>query len=239
MRGETKHHRPAGKKESVNLRSVKQNELLTLPGRVTATSVELPAKLAYEDFVTIGLKLGQLKHFTKFAIGDWLVYGEHNYGERYAQAAAEIGLSSDEAHMLHYVSSRVAVSARNISLFWSHHKEVAKLEPKKQVQWLDRAAKERWTVKILCEQLESKGLRQPRRKLLSDPARHVPTEFHEETPEDKKIRERVNVEQVTCPVCEENPATVKVCAGCLDSLHLAFAQIERNLKGKGVITNGS
>jgi hypothetical protein len=138
----------------------KENELLTLPGKVTATSLELPPRLDYDEWRVVGLRLAQLKEFTNWAIGDWLNYGESQpWGERYTQAAADTGIQPDRLMILKYVASRVSNLIRNKNLKWSFHYEVAKLPAERQQYWLDCAAQGHWSLQELKDSLTANGLR--------------------------------------------------------------------------------
>ena len=72
-------------------------------------------------------------------IGDWLVYGEHTYGEMYAQALDATGFSYGTLANQVYVAQRFDFSRRRENLSFSHHQEVAALPPEEADELLDRA----------------------------------------------------------------------------------------------------
>lgn len=72
-------------------------------------------------------------------VGDWLNYGERAYGEKYAQAMDVTGLEYDTLSSYRWVAAEIEPCLRKQKLSWSHHKEVAALEPAEQAEWLDRA----------------------------------------------------------------------------------------------------
>jgi len=58
-------------------------------------------------------------------LGDWLNYGERQYGEMYSQAIEEVNLDYGTLRNFKYVSSRIELSRRRDKLSWFHHREVA------------------------------------------------------------------------------------------------------------------
>src|SRR6266545_3255401 len=203
---------------------IKERQFLTLPGTITATSLQLPSRLSWEECRTVGLRLAQFKQFLKFAIGDLLVYAEQHFGERYVQLAAEMGLSSEEAYQLHYVCSRVGSLSRDKSLFWSHHKEVAKLAPKEQGKWLAQAAKERWNLKTLIGALEEKGLRKPTRSNAASHEAEKEEVIHPVVIRDSVARSTNDLVDDSCPICDGPDAVCLICARCLRSARILFEE---------------
>jgi hypothetical protein len=65
--------------------------------------------------------------------------GERKYGEKYSQAVEENVGSYGSLRNAVYVSERFDLSRRRDNLSWSHHAEVAALDPHEQNDWLDRA----------------------------------------------------------------------------------------------------
>jgi N6-adenosine-specific RNA methylase IME4 len=111
---------------------------LMLPG-ATETGLSLPAGLSYEEWAQVGHVLGRMGRAVQWWLGDWLLYGEHVYGEKFAQAATETGF--DEQTLMN--AQRVARSLHNYrrreSLSFSHHEAVAALSPAEGDAWLDEA----------------------------------------------------------------------------------------------------
>ena len=86
-------------------------------------------------------------------IGDWLRYGNEAFGERYVRAARITGYGVQTLMNMVYVASRFESERRREKLSWSHHAEVAALEPADQVRWLKRAEAERFSVRCLREEM--------------------------------------------------------------------------------------
>jgi len=109
-----------------------------LPG-LTATGLDLPRGLAFDQWERVGAALGAVVRATPWAIGDWLNYGETHYGETYAQGMEVTGLDYATLATSKWVASRIEPSRRRESLSWSAHREVAGLEPEERDRWLDQA----------------------------------------------------------------------------------------------------
>lgn len=82
-------------------------------------------------------------------VGDALVYGEWNYGEKYRAVLDHLELDYDRARDYAYVANNVPPAVRRPDLSFYHHRAVAKLAPVEQERWLARAAGEQWTVRQL------------------------------------------------------------------------------------------
>jgi hypothetical protein len=105
--------------------------------------------LALAQWLEYGRRLGQLGRGVAWWIGDWLRYGNLRYGEKYSRAARATGYDAQSLMNMAYVASRFAPDRRREQLSWSHHAEVASLEPAEQDRWLDLAEGERLSVHSL------------------------------------------------------------------------------------------
>lgn len=114
-------------------------------GAVIDNGLFLPADLPFENYESIGAMLGALHQANSFLIGDWLLYGEHTYGEKYAQAAELVGLSPQTLANYASISKRVPPGRRRAGVSFSIHGEVASLPPPLQEHWLEIAAIEHLT----------------------------------------------------------------------------------------------
>ena len=124
---------------------------LSLPEDATygPTSLTLREGLSYERWQEIGETLQNMAGALPFWVGDWLNYGERTYGETYAQAVEATGMKTQTLLNYASVASRVQLPARVDSLSWSHHREVAALEPPEQVALLERAVAENLSTREL------------------------------------------------------------------------------------------
>jgi hypothetical protein len=128
----------------------------------TASTDWLPTGLAMADglpFVEwqkMGATLATMELGVNWWIGDWLNYGERQYGEKYTQAITETGRRAQTLMNLAWVASRVEISRRREIVSWSVHAEVAKLDPAEQDRILDQAEAHGWSVRETREAVQSR-----------------------------------------------------------------------------------
>lgn len=134
-----------------------EKESLVLTAAYNETSLSLQAGLSYEEWESEGHVLSQMTRCLAWWWGDWLNYGESNYGEAYSQAITLTGKDYSTVSHWKWVADKVEVWRRRQSLSWAHHREVAKLEPAEQEKWLNIADEERLTRKDFRERLRGDG----------------------------------------------------------------------------------
>lgn len=124
-------------------------------GEVTPVSWQPPAELTFEEWTAIGNTLQQVNASLNWWIGDWLNYGEHKWGEMYAQAVEVTGWEYQRLANAKYVADKVQFSLRQENLKWSHHSEVANMQPEEQRHWLRAAADGAWSVRQLRDAIRA------------------------------------------------------------------------------------
>lgn len=114
--------------------------------KMTTKGLQITGDPTYEEWEAVGETLRFLEGSIRFAIGDWLRYGERKWGEKYAQASEETGYSEGTLRDSAWVASAVDLSLRSDKLSFAHHKEVASLrlpdgapDVEKQRHYLDLA----------------------------------------------------------------------------------------------------
>lgn len=122
---------------------------LTIPANVTEVSLTLPDGLGFDDWECVGIQLGRMGRACQWWIGDWLNFGARAYGEKYTQAIEATGYDYQTLANFAWVAEKVGVSLRRETLPWSHHKEVAKLDPPGQRRWLEIAENQKLSVSSL------------------------------------------------------------------------------------------
>lgn len=126
-------------------------------GVITATSLDITdAELPYESYEKLGEYLGRMNRSCSWWIGDWLVFGEGVYGEKFAQAVHHTGLAEQTLLNRAYVCRNVPREIRLANVPFSVHAEVASLPPREQRRWLAKAAKGNWTKADLRAQMKSR-----------------------------------------------------------------------------------
>lgn len=129
--------------------------LLDLPGcEFTPTQLILPSDLSYDHWERIGRQLQLAGMAIQWWIGDWLVYGEHKWREKYAQAVLVTGRSEQTLMNYAFVARAISPSRRREQVDFSTHAEVAGLSEAEQERLLDKAAKEGSTKRQLRREAE-------------------------------------------------------------------------------------
>ncbi len=126
---------------------------LAVPGRITPTSLELPPNMSMEEWARVGDTLKVMAGAVQFWVGDWFAYGEAHYGEEAWQY-----LEVTEKTLANWASvcRKVEPSRRREALKFSHHAEVAPLEPEEQERVLDEAASQGWSVQRIREEVKER-----------------------------------------------------------------------------------
>ena len=88
----------------------------------------------------LGRLLFRLDHSIQWLIGDWLLHGESNQWGKHEEIADKLGYEVKTLYDYRYVARNVHFSVRTEKLSFGHHKLVAHLQTKEQVQWLRTAA---------------------------------------------------------------------------------------------------
>jgi hypothetical protein len=136
-----------------------ENNLLIAPKGVEITPVglKITARFSREQYQAFGTTLQAIHRSILWWAGDLLVFGERTFGEEFAQAIGEY--SKQTLCNAMWVSSRIELSRRLETLSWSHHQEVASLEPRAQDKLLKAAVDNNWNVHELRQAVRAfKGL---------------------------------------------------------------------------------
>src|ERR671914_743931 len=118
--------------------------------------------MSFSEWLENGRRLGVMGRSAGWWIGDWLSYGNHVFGERYVRASRITGYDAQTLMNMAYVASRFDVSRRRGKLSWSHHAEIAALEPEEQDHWLTKAEEDRLSVRCMREGIRRERLRRRR-----------------------------------------------------------------------------
>ena len=91
------------------------SELITTEA-MTKTGLALPKGLHFDEWVKIGDRLKRIDGGLMWWWGDWLNYGEREYGEKYSQALDVSGYNYSTLTKAAYVSKRVEIFRRRKNL---------------------------------------------------------------------------------------------------------------------------
>jgi hypothetical protein len=111
----------------------------------TPVGLRLPASLSFARWQALGRRIGSIANASSWWLGDWAVYGEGSYGEKYKQAIAVTGLDYQTLRNYAWVAGRFDLSRRRDNLSFAHHAEVAALPEQAQEEWLELAERSSWS----------------------------------------------------------------------------------------------
>lgn len=148
------------------VRPARQAEALPQSGPLTLevspayaeTSLGLPEGLPLEQWAGIGKTLGHMYRSNRWWLTDWINYGERTYdGSMYNQYVHVCGLAPQTLSNFGWIGRKVEPSRRReestTGLTFSHHGEIAALEPEMQNELLDRAGEEEWSHRRLRQEV--------------------------------------------------------------------------------------
>jgi hypothetical protein len=112
---------------------------------VTRVGLQIPAALSYDTWESAGRRISAVANSSAWCLGDWLIYGQWRYTDRYRRAVDVVGLDYQTLRNYAWVARRFEVSRRRDTLSFNHHAEVASLPPHEQDYWLNRAHESGWS----------------------------------------------------------------------------------------------
>lgn len=122
--------------------------------KTSAVGITSTAKCTWAEWECALSVTASIVKSSPFWLGDMLCIGHSKFGEKYSQAINDTGFDPSYLANLKYVCSRVDLSRRREELSFSHHQEVASLDPKDQDKWLALAVTNKWTRAQLREALQ-------------------------------------------------------------------------------------
>jgi hypothetical protein len=114
-------------------------------GRECASAFQLRKGMSFKEWATLGGRLGHVSSASAWALGDWLLFGQRSFGQRYRAALQETNLDYQTLRNYAWVASRIDPLRRHDGLSFQHHAEVASMPEPEQELWLRRAETEHWS----------------------------------------------------------------------------------------------
>lgn len=144
------------------------------------TGLVLPAeKIEFAVYEAVGKNIQLASRAVNWWIGDWILYGDHQYGEMYAQAVELTGRTTKTLENIVSVCRIVKPEERRAGLSFSCHANVTSLPPNERRAMLDKAEQE------TLSSGEIRGLVRESKRAATEP-----TEETEEGGGDQSSRER-------------------------------------------------
>ncbi|MBE1455969.1 hypothetical protein H4W79_000183 [Nocardiopsis terrae] len=119
------------------------------------TSLFLPEGMPMDEWRYLGQQIFVISDSSGWWLGDWLVYGQSQYPDRYKMAISETSLGYQTLRNYAWVARQFSVPRRRTGLSFQHHAEVAGLPEEAQDMWLDRAERFRWSRNELRRRIRS------------------------------------------------------------------------------------
>ncbi len=126
--------------------------------KFSPTSLQITEGISYEEWQDIALCAGTMNKATHWWIGDALLYGEANYGEKYAQVMEDLGLAYSTLANVVHTCKMIPPEQRREGLSFTAHQEVSSLPYAEREKHLAVAEKEGLTSKELRERVRGKEL---------------------------------------------------------------------------------
>jgi hypothetical protein len=168
-------------------------------------------ELAMAEWSAVGRRLGEIGRCSQWWLGDWILYGNLRFGERYSRAAKLTGYDAQSLMNMVYVASHFEIYRRREKLSWSHHASLASLDRDGQEHWLDRAIAEHMSVADL--RVELRGTRRALKAVGSHPPPAEPDPApgdHHAHSESASLAEKSSAERSSALVCPTCGGTVPV-----------------------------
>jgi hypothetical protein len=119
-------------------------------------------EMSFDSWRELGCRVALIANCSAWWLGDWLLYGEQSYGDRYQQAIADTSLSYQTLRNYAWVARKFPMSRRRDTLSFGHHAEVAALLDEEQDAWLTRAERSKWSRSQLRRELRAAKVLNPR-----------------------------------------------------------------------------
>lgn len=128
---------------------------MAVKGRLLLTDVGLsvPEGLTFEQWAEAAPKISGIASSVAWCLGDWLIYGQQKYADRYHLAIEKAKLDYQTLRNYAWVARKYSISGRRQNLSFQHHAELASLPADERDVWLNKAEQFGWSRNELRKQL--------------------------------------------------------------------------------------
>jgi hypothetical protein len=111
--------------------------------------------LSFDEWCAIGARITGIADASAWWLGDWLFYGQWQYGKKYIKAVEITGY--DEGTLRNYssVAGRFDLSRRRDKLSFGHHQVVVSLPLNDADRFLAQAEKGSWSIRRLRDEIKA------------------------------------------------------------------------------------
>lgn len=120
-----------------------------------STGLEMAEWVSEDLWYEFGKVLKTFISSTQWIIGDWLAHGDFRYGDKIYERASKL-LGYEPRTLEHYAYVARQITVRTENLTFAHHALVAAKHEDEQRKWLEKAAKNGWSVAELRHQISGK-----------------------------------------------------------------------------------
>ncbi|KWT63939.1 hypothetical protein ADL21_00330 [Streptomyces albus subsp. albus] len=107
------------------------------------------------EWRNLGRQIHMISDSSAWWLGDWLIFGQSHYPNRYKQAIAETALDYQTLRNYAWVARRFSPERRRAKLSFQHHAEVTSLPEEDQDSWLTQAEMHGWSRNELRRRIRS------------------------------------------------------------------------------------
>jgi hypothetical protein len=109
------------------------------------SGLSLPDDLSMDRWRRVGEQIFVVVDSSSWWLGDWLVFGENKFPDRYKQVIETTSLDYQTLRNYAWVARKFPIHRRREKLSFQHHVEVARLPEDQQDAWLERAEQAGWS----------------------------------------------------------------------------------------------
>ncbi|APU21494.1 LmbU family transcriptional regulator [Actinoalloteichus sp. GBA129-24] len=113
--------------------------------RSRRNALVLADTLSIDEWKQVGQRIAAVSESSVWWLGDWLLFGQARYPDRYHRAINETRLDYQTLRNYAWVAGKFPPARRYLGLSFQHHAEVAALPPEEQERWLSRAQRHSWS----------------------------------------------------------------------------------------------
>lgn len=118
-------------------------------------ALAFPKELSLEGWSIIGERILRVTNASSWWLGDWLVFGQENFPDRYRLAIDKTRLDYQTLRNYAWIARRFSPVRRRHALSFQHHVEVAALPEHEQDHWLELAENFGWSRNELRRQIRA------------------------------------------------------------------------------------
>ncbi|MEU3723315.1 LmbU family transcriptional regulator [Streptomyces sp. NPDC031705] len=120
------------------------------------TTLSIPRGMSMEAWSSLGQQIEAISNSSSWWLGDWLIYGQSEFPNRYKHAIAQTSLDYQTLRNYAWVARSFAPHQRLAELSFQHHAEVAGMDPEERGRLLSQAAEQGWSRNELRRQVRAR-----------------------------------------------------------------------------------